>query len=154
MELTLTVENTPEKKTGLIKWFSVEKGYGYITNRNNEDLYFGVKDIIGANLPEYGDKVEYEEYVGREEHFAARDILILERKNPSFKKIHCDSCQLEVKPKYWHFGGTDYTKMKTAYLCPHCGGTLYETGGGFNTLAKFILVIVSIAIAISAFLIT
>lgn len=86
MELTLTVENTPEKKTGLIKWFSVEKGYGYITNRNNEDLYFGVKDIIGANLPEYGDKVEYEEYIGREEHLAAKDILILERKNPSFKK--------------------------------------------------------------------
>lgn len=44
--------------------------------------------------------------------------------------------------------------MKTAYLCPNCGGTLHETGGGFNNLAKFILIVVSITLAIAAFLIT
>jgi len=150
------VENSTSqnKKTGIVKWFSQEKGYGYITDRNNIDLYCGVKDVIGADLPEYGDKVEFEEYVGRESAPAATNIIILERKNPSFKKINCNSCQLDVKPKVWHFGGTDYTNMKTAYLCPHCGSTLYETGGGFNKLAKFILIITSLAIAAITFLIT
>lgn len=143
-----------EKSTGVVKWFSQEKGYGYITNKDNYDLYFGVKDVIGAELPEYGDKVEYETYNGRENITAAKEIIIIERKNPNFKKIHCDSCKLDVKPKHWHFGGTDYTNMKTAYLCPYCGNRLYETGGGFNKLAKFILIITSVAIGILTFLAT
>ncbi len=141
------------KKTGYIKWFSNEKGYGYITDRNNIDLYFGVKDIIGAELPEYGDQVEYNEYLGREDVPAGKDIIIIERKNPTFKKIRCESCQADVKPKPWHFGGTDYTNLKTVYLCPNCGDKLYESGGGFNKLAKILLSIIGIGIFIITFII-
>lgn len=142
-----------ENKNGVIKWFSEERGYGYVTDRNNNDLYFGVKDIIGADLPENGDKVKYDEYIGKEGVGAAKDIIIIERKNPSYKKINCDSCKSEVMPKHWHFGGTDYTSIKTAYMCPNCGNTILESGGGFNKLAKFILIFVSIAISIITFII-
>ncbi len=134
------------KKTGIVKWFSEEKGYGYITDKSSNDLYFGVKDIIGAELPSNGDKVKFEEYLGKESVGAAKEIIILEKKNPSFKKIHCDSCDADIKPKHWHFGGTDYTNIKTAYMCPNCGNSLYETGGGFNKLAKFILIFISFSI--------
>ena len=141
-----------EKKIGVIKWFSEEKGYGYVTDKRNQDLYFGVKDVIGADLPTNGDKVKYEEYIGKENVNAAKDIVILEKKNPDFKKIHCDSCDAEVKPKHWHFGGTDYTNIKTAYMCPNCGNSLYETGGGFNKLAKFILIFVATSILFITFI--
>lgn len=138
--------NDTVKRTGIVKWFSQEKGYGYITDKNNIDLYFGVKDVIGADLPEYGDRVEYVEYMGRENVLAAQEIIIIEKKNPIFKKVRCESCQVDVRPKPWHFGGTDYTNLKTAYLCPSCGGRLYETGGGFNRIARTLLILITIAI--------
>lgn len=134
------------KQTGIVKWFSDEKGYGYITDKSNNDLYFGVKDIIGSELPSNGDKVKFEKYLGKENVGAAKEIIIIEKKNPNFKKIHCDSCDSDIKPKHWHFGGTDYTNIKTAYMCPNCGNSLYETGGGFNKLAKFILIFISFSI--------
>lgn len=142
-----------EKIRGKVKWFSNEKGYGFITNKNNIDLYFGVKDVIGAELPERGDMVEYVEYMGRENVLAAADVIILEKNSPTFKKIHCDSCKTDVIPKHWHFGGTDYTNMKTAYLCPHCGMRIFETGGGFNKLAKSLLILSAVCIVIVAFIV-
>lgn len=146
--------NNTIKKTGIVKWFSQEKGYGYINNKENIDLYFGVKDVIGADLPEYGDRVEYTEYVGREEITAAKDVIIIEKKNPIFKKVRCESCQIEVRPKPWHFGGTDYTNVKTAYLCPHCGEKLYESGGGFNKIARFLLLFIAIIIFSITYIVT
>lgn len=142
-----------ENKFGIVKWFSEDRGYGYVTDRYNNDLYFGVKDIIGVELPENGDKIKYDEYIGKENIKAARDIIIIEKKNPNYKKINCDSCGSDVKPKHWHFGGTDYTSIKTAYMCPNCGNTIHETGGGFNKLAKFILIFVSLSISVITFII-
>lgn len=128
---------------GKVKWFSDEKGYGYITDLENNDLYFGIKDIIGANLPENGDIVEYEEYFGREKTLAATKIRIKEKKHPEIKKIHCPSCQKNVIPRLWHYGGSDYTNIKTQHLCPHCGYSLFQTGGGFNIYSKIILLVFS-----------
>ncbi len=147
------------KRKGKVKWFSMEKGYGYINDKSKQDitkqdLYFGVKDVVGFELPEHGDIVEYEEYVGREDVTAARDIIIIEKANPDFKKIYCESCKKDVIPKHWHFGGTDYTNMKTAYLCPHCGSSIYESGGGFNKLAKYILIFIAAALSVITFIIT
>ncbi len=141
-----------EKKIGIVKWFSEEKGYGFVTDKTNNDLYFGVKDVVGADLPINGDKVKYEEYVGEKNTIAAKEIIILEKKNPDFIKMHCEKCDSDVKPKPWHFGGTDYTNIKTAYLCPNCGNTLHESGGGFNKLAKFILIFIAISITAITFI--
>ena len=111
------------KMKNKVKWFSKEKGYGFITDKENNDLYFGVQDIIGPDLPEHGDIVEYE-----------------------FKKIPCNSCGIDVEPKLWHYGGSDFTNVQTQYLCPHCGNSLLKTGGGFNLYAKSILGVFSIII--------
>lgn len=128
---------------GKVKWFSVEKGYGYITDKDNTDLYFGVKDLIGANLPENGDIVEYDTYIGREDSFAATNIRIKDKKISEIQKVHCPSCEKHVHPRLWHYGGSDYTNIKTQHLCPHCGYSLYQTGGGFNVYSKIILLIFS-----------
>ena len=129
-----------------VKWFSQEKGYGFITDESNQDLYFGVQDIIGPDLPENGDDVEYESYIGREEKTCARNVKITKKRFPEFKKICCSSCEMNVEPKLWHYGGSDFTHIQTQYLCPHCGNSLFKTGGGFNTYAKSILVLFSVVI--------
>ncbi|MGL6400073.1 cold shock domain-containing protein [Aeromonas veronii] len=36
---------------GTVKWFSSEKGYGFITSEAGEDHYFNVQSINGASLP-------------------------------------------------------------------------------------------------------
>ena len=44
---------------GVVKWFSAEKGYGFITDENGEDYYFNVQGIKGVALPSNGDSVSY-----------------------------------------------------------------------------------------------
>lgn len=44
---------------GKIKWFSTEKGYGFIEQDSGSDLFVHVNDTNGANLQE-GDNVEFE----------------------------------------------------------------------------------------------
>lgn len=44
---------------GVIKWFSEEKGYGFITAANNIDYYFHVSDIKGSLLPEKGQNAHF-----------------------------------------------------------------------------------------------
>lgn len=124
---------------GQVKWFSEDRGYGYITNNENVDLYFGVKDIIGAELPENGDKVQFVEYIGKEGSLAAKEINIVEKKNPALKQVKCNNCQRNVEPKPWYYGGSDYTVVNVDLLCPFCGYRIVKTGGGFNNFAKTIL---------------
>lgn len=139
-------EMSEKQVNGLVKWFSSDRGYGYITNNENVDLYFGVKDVIGADLPENGDKVSYTEYIGKESSVAAKNINILERKNPALKQVVCEHCKREVEPKPWYYGGSDYTSVTVELLCPFCGHKIVKTGGGFNNFAKTILSIFIVAL--------
>lgn len=132
---------------GKIKWFSPERGYGYITNNENKDLYFGVKDIIGSDLPENGDIVYFDIYIGKENIDAATKIRIIEKKNPELRKIVCKGCGREVEPKPWIYGGSDYTNISFDLICPFCGTKVLSSGGGFNLFGKTILFIFIISIA-------
>lgn len=46
---------------GTIKWFSTDKGYGFITGNDNQDRYFHVQAIVGSELPNPGDIVTFTE---------------------------------------------------------------------------------------------
>jgi CspA family cold shock protein len=53
---------------GTVKWFSSEKGYGFITPENGgKDLFvhYSAIQADGYKALNEGDKVEYEETVGR-----------------------------------------------------------------------------------------
>jgi CspA family cold shock protein len=44
---------------GKVKWFSTDKGYGFIEQDNGGDLFVHVNDVSGSALQE-GDTVEFE----------------------------------------------------------------------------------------------
>ena len=53
-------------KTGTVKWFNPEKGFGFITDENGKDIFVHFKDVNGGvNAIREGDSVEYEVTEGR-----------------------------------------------------------------------------------------
>ena len=49
--------------TGRVKWYNVEKGYGFITQDSGEDVFFhrtGVKDAGFRSVLQTGDQVQFE----------------------------------------------------------------------------------------------
>ena len=44
---------------GKVKWFNLEKGYGFIEQENGEDLFVHISEVKGQDLKE-GDQVEFE----------------------------------------------------------------------------------------------
>ena len=51
-----------QRMTGVVKWFSAEKGYGFITPDNGADVFVHYSAIQGNGYRklEAGDKVEFE----------------------------------------------------------------------------------------------
>ncbi|MCX2430698.1 cold-shock protein [Pedobacter sp. GR22-10] len=52
--------------TGKVKWFNTQKGFGFIIQEDNKDLFVHFKDVLGGidSLKE-NDKVEFEVADGR-----------------------------------------------------------------------------------------
>ncbi|MCX2584101.1 MULTISPECIES: cold-shock protein [unclassified Pedobacter] len=52
--------------TGKVKWFNTQKGFGFIIQEDNKDLFVHFKDVLGGidSLKE-NDKVEFEVAEGR-----------------------------------------------------------------------------------------
>ncbi|MBO9675266.1 cold-shock protein [Pedobacter sp. KLB.chiD] len=52
--------------TGKVKWFNTQKGFGFIVQEDNKDLFVHFKDVLGGieSLKE-NDKVEFEVAEGR-----------------------------------------------------------------------------------------
>ncbi len=50
---------------GNVKWFSRDKGYGFLTGEDGVDRFFGHRDIDPDYYPQGDDRVEFEEYEGK-----------------------------------------------------------------------------------------
>ena len=45
-------------------------------------------------------------------------------------KITCNHCHKSTTPRLWHIKGNFFRRKKIQHICPFCGQTMYETGGG------------------------
>ena len=65
-------------ETGIVKWFSFEKGYGFISRPNGSELFFHISDVQTKPylILHEGQRVRYEAYK-KKVGFEARNILVL-----------------------------------------------------------------------------
>nr|WP_229366099.1 cold shock domain-containing protein [Fibrisoma montanum] len=48
------------RQKGIIKWFNIEKGFGFITCDNGSDVYFNKEAIIYGDQLSAGELVEFD----------------------------------------------------------------------------------------------
>jgi len=118
---------------GKVKWFSVEKGYGFITGTDGTDRYFSVQGVVGAELPGNGDSVTFEHKHGKKGPRAA-GVTIVAKAAPSANqrqddRVTCDHCNRKMVPRIIMDRGS-----LSHSICPFCGGMHKD----FSTSACFI----------------
>lgn len=119
-------------KEGTVKWFSKEKGYGFISLENNEDHYFRIQDVKGAELPSNGDSVKFESTL-EERGFRAKKVQILE-KSAAYRddRIVCPHCRKKMVPRIITYQGS-----LRGSVCPFCGGKIKNFSQCFIATAVY-----------------
>jgi cold shock CspA family protein len=125
---------------GKVKWFSEEKGYGYIVGDDGKDYYFNVRAVQGADLPRNGDVVMFEGGQGNKGPRATS--VLITAKSPSRNqsignyraddRATCTHCAKKMVPRINTHRGNPQRSV-----CPFCGGTFKKFGGCFIASAVY-----------------
>jgi cold shock CspA family protein/DNA-directed RNA polymerase subunit RPC12/RpoP len=133
---------------GKVKWFSSEKGYGFITVDNDEDFYFHVSNICGSSLPNNGDLVSFEPKTGKK-GLKAQNVVIKpqnyhkERQGVD-ERVDCPGCSKKIVPRLVFQGGEPVKSV-----CPYCAATVkrFEKDKTLFVVVAIIIVIFIIAMS-------
>ena len=121
---------------GKIKWFSVDKGYGFIFGNDGKDRFFHVSDVVGGELPNNGDLVEFDEISGKKGPqaklvtIAASDKgvtggVVSGSRPPKSERPTCSGCGKSMTPRVVTgpplFSGRRWTPTPLYSVCPFCG---------------------------------
>ncbi|EBI3671164.1 cold shock domain-containing protein [Salmonella enterica subsp. enterica] len=100
---------------GVVKWFSEEKGYGFITDKNNKDYYFHVSDVKGALLPEKGCNIHFD-VEKTSKGYRAKNISLTKSNDSTNNRLDfCKNCNKKIVPRMITYRGEP---QKT--VCPYC----------------------------------
>lgn len=105
---------------GKVKWFSREKGYGFITDEQARDHYYSVQDVRGAELPASGDGVQFQSKdTSRGPRASAVQLVV--RSEESYRsddRVKCSCCGRKMVPRLISYQG-----QVERSVCPFCAET-------------------------------
>jgi cold shock protein len=135
---------------GRVKWFSQEKGYGFLVGDDGLERFFGTRDVVGADLPSTGDEVSYEPREGAKGPAAGGVRITSKAKEKAERivpegKVECPHCHRAVYPRL-----VTYRGRADKSLCPLCGRMIRDFVGKWRWLpgvAVVAIVLVGLAIA-------
>mgnify|MGYP001377464751 CR=1 FL=1 len=122
---------------GTVKWFSQQKGYGFIATEEGKDYHFHVRGVNGSELPNAGDTVEFTPKQGKK-GLRAVNVEIIKRKQRNTRpknkddRINCPHCNKKIVPRLVTYRGEP---EKT--LCPYCGGVVKSFSDCFIATAVY-----------------
>lgn len=114
---------------GTVKFFSKDKGFGFIVADDGVEHFVGVREVVGVKLPENGQVIEFESRTGKKGLYAAQVKIISQSTNDNAKRddrVTCPSCQKKIFPKLIHDRGTFGNPIPRKSLCPFCGSTVKD----------------------------
>lgn len=117
---------------GRVKFFSRNKGFGFIIDDSGVERYFNDNHVIG-DLPRKGELVEFEATDGGERPQADEVSVVVERMP---QNTSCPNCQALGVPRIYR-RNEFMMNPTTEHICAFCGEVMYETGGGFQTSALY-----------------
>ena len=110
---------------GKVKWFSHEKGYGFITDEQARDHYFSVCDVRGADVPASGDHVQFQSQETNR-GLRASAIQLLSRSTEGRRaddRVTCGYCGRKMVPRIISYQG----RVERS-VCPFCAETYCSFG--------------------------
>ena len=118
---------------GTVKFYSKDKGFGFIVGDDDIERFVGVREIIGAKLPENGQIVEFESKEGKKGLYAAKVKIISQGNTGNNVKqddrVTCPKCYKKIYPKLIHDRGFLGNPTPRKSLCPFCGSTVKKFTG-------------------------
>ncbi|WP_161827373.1 cold shock domain-containing protein [Steroidobacter agaridevorans] len=105
---------------GKVKWFSREKGYGFITDEQARNHYFSVQDVRGADLPASGDQVQFQSQdTSRGPRASGIQLIARSESAPrGDDRVRCGHCGRKMVPRLISYQG-----QVERSVCPFCAET-------------------------------
>lgn len=122
---------------GKVKWFSPDRGYGFIYGEDDIERYVGVRDVNGADLPSNGDLVEFAHMDGKKGP-RATNVDIVERQPDRSgnarrdDRVECPHCHKRMVPRQITYRG----KVERS-VCPFCSNTYQKFTACFVATAIY-----------------
>lgn len=138
-----------------VKWFSEEKGFGFIVGSDGIERFFGVRDIKGAELPNNGASLAFDLAEGKRGPKAINITITSKGESRSYddERVSCGSCGKKMIPRIITgpplvHGQGSWTPVPKKSVCPFCG-SIYQkfppSAGEVIGSVVFFIVFISIA---------
>lgn len=140
---------------GKVKWFSQEKGFGFIYGDDEIERFFHIRDVKGGDLPSNGDIVSFSHQDAKKGPRAS-DIEIKEkgkRKNSrkSDPRVVCSNCKKMMVPRVITgppvVSGNRWTPVPKYSVCPFCAAE-HEKFSASNSEKIQAIIMIAIFLAI------